>query len=96
MEGVVEHQSVGKIVNIFRCARKMKELFLACELAISLKLFLQEVLNCFDVMVCCSLNLFNPFSILDRKVAEDLVHECLLSGHALDRGRILRHYLLSE
>ena len=47
-------------------------------------------------MVCRSLDLFNSFRILDRKVAEDLVHERLLSGHFLYRRRVLRHYFLSE
>ena len=47
-------------------------------------------------MVSCALDLFDTFSILNRKRSEYFIHELLLSSHPLDGSLICGDNLLTE
>ncbi len=46
-----QHQSIGKVIDIFRGAGEMHKLHDGCELTVFCELFLEVVLNGLDVMV---------------------------------------------
>ena len=66
------------------------------QILILVEALLQEVLDCFDVMVSRALNFFNPLSVLNRELSENWVHEGLLWCNLLDGYQILRDNLLIE
>ena len=96
LEGVMEHQSIGEIVDIFRSTRKMKIFLLQGKVSISVKSFFEEVFDGFDIMIGGTLNLLDSFSVLNRERGKHIVHEFLLSCNFLDSVSIICDNLLVE
>ena len=57
---------------------------MAHQILIGIEALLEEVLDRFYIMVCSAFNFFDSFSVLNRKICENLVHEGLLGCDLLD------------
>ena len=71
----------------------MQIFFQRSQCFILIKLFFQKVLNSFDIVICCSFDLFYSLAVFHGEIGEDRVDERQL---AVNLSGILANYLFFE
>ena len=64
---------MGQVIDVFRCAREVNELTTGCELSISCDLFLQKILDRFNIVICRCFDRFNALSIFKGELIDNAI-----------------------
>ena len=98
LHGVMHHERVRQIINIFGRAREVEIFFECGELVDTaiIKLLFEEVLDGFDVVVGSALYCFNAFTVGLAELFEYLREQFLLVRDELDLLVIVAHDALLE
>ncbi len=84
LAGFVNHQSIGKVIDILRGTGKVNKFLIFWKFTVLLKFFFQEVFNCFYIMICSGLNCLDSLSIFNREILKNLVEVLLLFDYILN------------
>lgn len=77
LQRISHHHGLGHIVNILRGAPKMNVFLQAGQLFVIVKFLLQEILNGFNVVFACSLEVLDSSSVVKRELIDQVVKEVM-------------------